>query len=206
MIETTERRKTTALQWKADLSPMRIWSLCGACVLSCSVLSDSLRPHGQQPTRLLRPWDSPGKNAGVGGHALRQGIFPTTEGVSSAAPASQADWANGEAPNVVFKVCFTQIWNHLPLSSSLVFRMNIPSCIPSMRNKFAGKDGMLFLTLPCPSLWPLFLTVSPLMCWLFPRDSSSDCIIFLTPFKWLCPFTGRESSSCSLSLQQFQNL
>ena len=27
--------------------------------------------------RLLRPWDSPGKNTGVGCHALLQGIFPT---------------------------------------------------------------------------------------------------------------------------------
>ena len=26
----------------------------------------TLRPHGQQPTRLLCPWDSPGKNTGVG--------------------------------------------------------------------------------------------------------------------------------------------
>ena len=36
-----------------------------------------LRPHGLQPTRLLCPWDSPGKNTGVGCHALLQGIFPT---------------------------------------------------------------------------------------------------------------------------------
>ena len=33
--------------------------------LSYSVVSDSLRPHGLQPARLLCPWDSPGKNAGV---------------------------------------------------------------------------------------------------------------------------------------------
>ena len=31
-----------------------------------SVMSDSVRPHGLQPTRLLRAWDSPGKNTGVG--------------------------------------------------------------------------------------------------------------------------------------------
>ena len=42
-----------------------------------SVVSDSVRPHGLQPTRLLRPWDSPGKNTGVGCHALLQGIFLT---------------------------------------------------------------------------------------------------------------------------------
>jgi len=35
------------------------------CVLSHSVMSDSLWPHGLQPTRLLCPWDSPGKNTWV---------------------------------------------------------------------------------------------------------------------------------------------
>ena len=33
-------------------------------------MSDSVRPYGQQPTRLLCPWDSPGKNTGVGCHFL----------------------------------------------------------------------------------------------------------------------------------------
>ena len=32
----------------------------------------TVRPHGLQPTRLLRPWDSPGKNTGVGCHLLLQ--------------------------------------------------------------------------------------------------------------------------------------
>ena len=35
-----------------------------------------MQPHRQQPTRLLHPWDSPGKNTGVGCHFLLQGIFP----------------------------------------------------------------------------------------------------------------------------------
>ena len=37
---------------------------------NCSIVSDSLRPHGLQPTRLLHPWDSPGKSTGVGRHCL----------------------------------------------------------------------------------------------------------------------------------------
>ena len=32
----------------------------------CPVVSNSSRPHGLQPTRLLRPWDFPGKSTGVG--------------------------------------------------------------------------------------------------------------------------------------------
>ena len=39
---------------------------------SCSVLSNSSWPHGLQPTRLLRPWDFPGKSTGVGCHCLLQ--------------------------------------------------------------------------------------------------------------------------------------
>ena len=39
-----------------------------------SIMSESLRPCGQQPARLLCPWDSLGKSAAVGCHALLQGI------------------------------------------------------------------------------------------------------------------------------------
>ena len=46
-------------------------------LFSCSILFDSLRPHGLQHTRLLCPWNSPGKNTGVGCHSLSQRIFPT---------------------------------------------------------------------------------------------------------------------------------
>ena len=46
-------------------------------ILSCccevaSVVSNSVRPKRQQPTRLPRPWDSPGKNTGAGCHFLLQ--------------------------------------------------------------------------------------------------------------------------------------
>ena len=43
----------------------------------CSVLSDSLRPHGLYPAGLLCPWDFSGKNIGAGCHFPLQGIFPT---------------------------------------------------------------------------------------------------------------------------------
>ena len=46
-------------------------------MLSHSVMSNSLQLQGLQPTRLLCPWDSPGKNTKVGRHALLQGILPT---------------------------------------------------------------------------------------------------------------------------------
>ena len=42
-----------------------------------SVVSDSERPHGLEPTRLLRPWDFPGKSTGVGCHCLLRVICLT---------------------------------------------------------------------------------------------------------------------------------
>ena len=45
-------------------------SLLLLLLLSHSVMSNSQRPHGTQPTRLLHPWDFPGKSTGVGCHCL----------------------------------------------------------------------------------------------------------------------------------------
>ena len=60
---------------RKDGESMRVKSIKRAC----SVMSNSLQPYGLQPTRLLCLWDSPGKNTGVGCHALLQGIFLTQE-------------------------------------------------------------------------------------------------------------------------------
>ena len=52
----------------------------GDGVLACyvtSVVSNFVRPYKLPPARLLCLWDSPGKNTGVGCHALLQGIFLT---------------------------------------------------------------------------------------------------------------------------------
>ena len=42
---------------------------------SRSVVSSSLQPHGLQPTRLLNPWNLPGRSTRVGCHCLLQCIF-----------------------------------------------------------------------------------------------------------------------------------
>ena len=46
--------------------------MTSCCWHVASVVSDSVWPHRRQPTRLPRPWDSPGKNTGVGCHFLLQ--------------------------------------------------------------------------------------------------------------------------------------
>ena len=51
---------------------MHLCCCCCCCCCVTSVVSNSVRPHRRQPTRLHRPWDSPGKNIGVGCHFLLQ--------------------------------------------------------------------------------------------------------------------------------------
>ena len=61
-----KNKETDAL----NLSP-KFWKSRGWWFkLSCSVVSDSLWPHGLSPARLLYPWNFPGKNTGVGCHFL----------------------------------------------------------------------------------------------------------------------------------------
>ena len=55
------------LGWVA-ISFSNAWK--GKVKVKSSVMSDSSCPHGLQPTRLLRPWDFPGKSTGVGCHCL----------------------------------------------------------------------------------------------------------------------------------------
>ena len=56
----------------------KFWQLYAAAAKSLQS-SDSVRPHRQQPTKLPHPWDSPGKNIGVGCHFLLQGTKVKSE-------------------------------------------------------------------------------------------------------------------------------
>ena len=51
--------------------------ICPDDILVSSASCSVMQPHGLQPARLLCPWDSSGKNTGVGCHFLLKGIFPT---------------------------------------------------------------------------------------------------------------------------------
>ena len=81
MIENTRLDAWLALSRPAQASCiMYLISSFRICACMCavtSVMSNSLRPLGLQPTTFLCPWDTPGKNTGVGYHAFFQGIFPT---------------------------------------------------------------------------------------------------------------------------------
>ena len=86
-------------------------------VLSRSVVSDSLQPCGLHPTRLLRPWDSPGEKTGVGCHALLQGDLPDP-GMEPRSPALQADSLLSEPPGLFYLQVFCKY-----------FLQQLPACV-----------------------------------------------------------------------------
>ena len=61
-------------------------------------MSDSVRPHRRQPTRLCRPWDSQGKNTGVGCHFLLQRMKVKSESEVAQSCPTPSDPMNCSPP------------------------------------------------------------------------------------------------------------
>ena len=57
-----------------------------------------MRPHRRQPTRLPRPWDSPGKNTGVGCHFLLQCMKVKSESEVAQSCPTPSGWPHGLQP------------------------------------------------------------------------------------------------------------
>ena len=62
-------------------------------------MSDSVRPLRWQPTRLLCPWDSPGKNTGVGCHFLLQCMKVKSESKVAQSCPTLSDPIDGSLPS-----------------------------------------------------------------------------------------------------------
>ena len=75
MIPVLQMRKLRLNEFKKRLVQVHRVAGSSQSLVSCSVISDCLQPHGLQPVRLLSPWDFLGKNTGVDCHFLLQGIF-----------------------------------------------------------------------------------------------------------------------------------
>ena len=118
--------------------------------MTCSVMLDSLGSCGLKPTRLLCPWDSPGKNVGVSCHAHLQGFFPT-QGWNPGSPALQADTFTSESlgkPRYIFfwcsvsKLCLT-------LCDPMDFSMPslpVPHHLPEFAQFMSIESGMHICT------------------------------------------------------------
>ena len=82
-----------------------------------------MRPHRQQPTRLLRPWDSPGKNTGVGCHFLLQCMKVKSESEvtqSCLTLSDPMDYSPPGPPSMGFSR--QEYWSGVPLPSPIHYR------------------------------------------------------------------------------------
>ena len=136
-------------------SLLSVWCLY-ASVCAGSVMFDSLQPHGLQPTRLLCPWDSPGKNTWVGCHFLPQGIFLTQgHNLCLTSPALAGGFFTTGAT-----------WEATCAVSSVKFSRSVMP--DSLRH-----HGLQHARLPCPPTSGAYSNSCTLSQWCHPTISSS---------------------------------
>ena len=81
-------------------------------------MSNSVRPHRQQPTRLPRPWDSPGKNTGVGCHFLLQCMKVKNESEVAQSCPTLSDPMDCSLPgSSIHGFSSQECWSGVPLPS-----------------------------------------------------------------------------------------
>ena len=125
------------------------------------VTSNSLQPHGLWPTRLLSPWNSSGKNTGVGCHFLLQGIFSTQESNLCLLPPALAGRF------------FTQMHRDIPLSPCLSFQVCFISSIRLGQLALILTHLVLFLHSTFHSYNGARHSDQTLPIWCLPPSSSS---------------------------------
>ena len=110
-------------------------SLLHHCYCYCycevtSVVSDSVWPHRQQATRLPRPWDSPGKNTGVGCHFLLQCVKVKSESeVAQSGPtlSNPMDCSPpGSSVNGIFQARVLE-WGAIAFSNAWKWKVKVKS-------------------------------------------------------------------------------
>ena len=114
-------------------------------------MSDSSRPQGLQPTRLLRPWDFPGKSTGVGCHCLRVQFFATPWTAACQASLSIAD---SRSLLKLMSIELVMPSNHLILCHPFLL---LPSIFPSIR-VFSNESA---LYIRWPRYWSFSFSISP---------------------------------------------
>ena len=89
-------------------------------------MSDSVRPHRWQPTRLCRPWDSPGKNTGVGCHFPLQCVKVKVKSLSHVW-LFMTPWTTAYQAPPSMGFSRQEYWSGVPLPSPKVYLVSTRS-------------------------------------------------------------------------------
>ena len=148
-------------------------------------MSNSVRPQRWQPTRLPHPWDSPGKNTGVGWHFLLQCTKVKSESeVTQLCPTPSTPWtaAHQAPPSMGF--ARQEYWSGLPLPS--------PGCSPRVIH-FWVRDTDFCL---CRRKEERVPGSSPWASWRYSRRQASGTSSWSSRCRhWPLPFRRRRCSS-----------
>ena len=107
-------------QWAAREIPLNSYMLLLLLLEVASVVFHSVRPHGQQPTRLPRPWDSPGKNTGVGCHFFLKFMKVKSESeVPQSCRLFTTPWAAAYQAPLSMGFSRPEYWSGVPLPSPI---------------------------------------------------------------------------------------
>ena len=118
-------------------------------------MSDSVRPHRRQPTRLPRPWDSPGKSTGAGCHFLLQCMKVKIETeVTQSCPTLVTPWtaAYQAPPSMGFSR--QKYWSGVPLPSPNIYT-DITKEDIQVANKVLTFENSCFICSLSPSFFLL---------------------------------------------------
>ena len=125
-------------------------------------MSDSVRPHRRQPTRLPHPWDSPGKNTGDGCHFLLQCMKVKSESEVAQSCPTLRDPMDCSLPGCSFHGIFRQdYWSGVPLPSPMT---NLGSILNS-------RD----ITLPTKVCLVKAMIFSSSHVWMWELDYKESC-------------------------------
>ena len=102
-------------------------------------MSDSVQPHRRQPIRLPCPWDSPGKNTGVGCHVLLQCMKVKSESEVTQSCLAVTPWTAAHQPPPPMGLSRQEYWSGLPLSSPKGNLIPINSHFPSSPPPASGR-------------------------------------------------------------------
>ena len=147
-------------------------------------MSDSSRPHGLQPTRLLHPWDFPGKSTGVGCHCLLQ------EGrvcVANALPSLPLPCSVASALRTGLRLLFERDLTTLCWGSGHHQMLPAPLHSAKMAGQPAARDSPPSALCPC---WLRFPLIRPShLPWLLLNAET-------TPSAVWPPFLGNVALEC----------
>ena len=110
--------------------------VCCCCCWVASVMSDPVQPHRRQPTRLLHPWDSPGKNTGVGCHFLLQCMKVKSESeVAQSCPTLSDPMDCSLSGSSIHGIFQTRVleWSAIAFSKHLSRAVQTECCVLSLQ-------------------------------------------------------------------------